>query len=72
VAIPLIQEMAARHGIPVRLEGALATAVPLAGQPAKPARDAVLSEAEVSEVLGWPMYADQPFGMRTAQFSGEA
>lgn len=70
VAIPLIQEMAARHGVKVQLKGAPATAVQPAGQLAKPVGDTVLSEAEVSEVLGWPMHADHPFGKRTAKFSG--
>ena len=70
VAIPLIHEMAARREVRVQLNGALTTAVPPAGKPSNLARDTVLSEAEVSEVLGWPMYAAHPFGKHTAQFSG--
>jgi hypothetical protein len=70
VAIPLIQEMAARHEVRVQLNGSLATAALPAMKPANLPRDTVLSEAEVSEVLGWPMYADLPFGKHAARFSG--
>jgi len=70
VAIPLIHEMAARREVRVQLNGALTAAVPPAAKPSHLARDTVLSEAEVSAVLGWPMYASRPFGKHTAQFSG--
>jgi hypothetical protein len=66
VAVPLIQELAARHG--VRLKGGLAAAP----HPAAPAGDAVLSEAEVSEALGWPVQAlADPGPGLTARFQGE-
>jgi hypothetical protein len=70
VAVALIQELAARHG--AQLEGGLAAAPLPAAQRDTPAGSAVLSEAEVSEVLGWPMQAlASPGTGLTARFQGE-
>ena len=70
VAVALIQELAARHG--VQLKGGLAAAPSPAAQRATPARNAMLSETEVSVVLGWPMRAlADPGTGTTAEFQGE-
>jgi len=70
VAVPLIQELAARQGVQLKRDLAV-SAVP-AGQRARPLGSTVLSEADVSQVLGWPMRALVNHPRRvTAVFRGE-